>query len=227
MITKVAAGLLEKSLDQISEELISALAEGKQTGIAPAVSSLCEFISEMKEDVNALEKRATGLGGTVLHMIRQISNLSYDEIGATLTYMRHTLPAGAPDVHVIQEHLNRICTAKSKHGFVDVEYRIFLEYFQAFKSEKPIEERIEEFNSVVSTVKEAYKRGHRKLAIITKAVDGSWDSYLSFYLRHHAEYGVALHYKALEEKYGISIDKVELILERYLVPETAKAKPPK
>jgi len=207
------------SVGQLLEDVIIRFEEGKHKSESD-IQSLSKFVSRLEEDIKALDGRSAGLGRDTLHQIRQMTPaFTYTELGATLSYLRHVLN-GSHDKSIIHDRLNQLRTVKSQYGLNGTEYRVFLEYVQLFKSEKPINERVEEFNEVFSTVKDAFKKGYSRLARITKEVDGSWDSFLQSNDKSADQYHVALQYKQFEEKYGIRIGKVEELLDK--IPQTLK-----
>jgi len=211
------------SLGQLLEEFFSSVLSSDKAGkqkVIDELSSLARFESKLGEDFNAIEACYRGLGIFVLKRIRQIPNLSYTELGRTLTYVRNTLPESWCNTRAInvEDSVDQIRAARNKHCFTGVEYCIFLEYVQLFKSRKPIDERIEEFNSVFSAVKDAFEKGKRVLAIMTKEVYCSWDYFLQNISKKDEKYDFAMRYKALEEKYKIRISKMEEIVWKYFEP---------
>jgi len=207
------------SVGQLLEDVITRFEAGKHKSESD-IQSLSHFVSKLEEDIKALDERSTNLGRDTLHQIRQMTPaFTYTELGATLSYLRHALN-GSHDKRIIDDRLDQLRAVKSQYGLTGTSYRVFLEYVQLFKSEKPINERVEEFGTVFSTVKEAFKKGYSKMARITKEVDGSWDIFLQSNDKSDDQYQIALQYKQLEEKYGIRIGKVEELLDK--IPQTPK-----
>lgn len=205
------------SLGDLLEEVITKFETGKHKSESE-IPTVFRFISQLEDDIAALEKRAKGLGASTLHQIRQIvPSFTYAELGATLSYLRNTLN-GSNDIGIIQEHIGKVCTIKNARGLRGTEYRIFLEYIQLFKSEKPVDQRTDEFKEVFSTINDAFTRGHYKLARITKEVDGTWDVFLQTQDQNDPQYALATRYKTFEEKYGIRMGKVEELIEKYVKP---------
>lgn len=205
------------SLGDLLEEVLTKFEEGKHKSESeiPIVS---RFISQLEDDIAALEKRAKGLGASTLHQVRQIvPSFTYPELGATLSYLRNTLN-GSNDIGIIQELLGKVCTIKDAHGLRGTEYRIFLEYIQLFKSGKPVDQRADEFKEIFLTISDAFTRGQYKLARITKEVDGTWDVFLQTHDKNDPQYALVTRYKAFEEKYGIRTGKVEELIEKYIKP---------
>lgn len=224
MSTQLNENPVAGNLAQLVEQILDGMAQGKNPSDSQLPAALVlNFVKQLEEDILALNQKREGLGPEVLQTLRQQAPpLSYQGIGATISYLRQTLN-GSSTLQLLDKLQAEILLARRAYNFSDEEYAIFLLYARKFKSDKPVHHRLGEFKEVViDTVLPGYRTVQKNLARVIESVDRTYDSFLATHPRQDPAYTLAFKYKRLEAKYGIKISQVEAIIDG--IPKTAVQK---
>ena len=202
-------------LERVTEQLFDKIEKGESLSDTD-LRKVAHFIQQLEEDINALNGKQCGLGQEALQIFRKHTpRLTYAQIGSTMSYLRQTF-SGLDSKEFIQKLQDEIKLARKRYRFNDETYALFLDYISAFKSEKPMHERIPEFKEVViDTVMPGYKV-HTNLAKVVEEFDGSFDRFLTSHPTTDPVYAHAQRYNQVEARYGIKTREVEKILDNRL-----------